>query len=98
MTLIKQAPALSQLFFSKNILEKKELLTFLTKQTFVKISFLPFVNGKVQNDIFGKCVAIKKKHHNASITLIYAVNKYKILITIPLYNSFIKNITVYKKI
>ena len=88
---------ISTLFFNNTFLEKKDILTYLIKNDFIKIEFFPYLNGKNKSDIFGKCLAIRKKHQNTTITIVYALNKYKIITTISLYNKFIKNIIIYKK-
>lgn len=72
------------------------VLKELNKHSFVKIDYVPFNNGKIKKNIFGKCLSIHKADYNSTITVVHSVNKYKIIETFSLYNNFIKDIKIYK--
>ena len=78
---------------------KKELdiLKNVMKNTFLKIDFFNYSNNKRRKSVFGKCISVKKAGYNSTITLLYSIQKYKIIETFSIYNNFIKTFTIYKK-
>nr|YP_009121403.1 ribosomal protein L19 [Thecamonas trahens]AJF36651.1 ribosomal protein L19 [Thecamonas trahens] len=70
---------------------------FFRKGDFIQIEKKVSRNSKRTKKIFGRCINYKKNGINSTITILYVVQKYKIIETIPVYSQFITNITLYKK-
>ena len=76
---------------------KVDLLKNIMKNTFLKIDFFNYSNTKRRKSVFGKCISVKKAGYNSTITLLYSIQKYKIIETFSIYNNFIKTFTIYKQ-
>lgn len=70
---------------------------FFRKGDFIQIEKKVSRNSKRTKKIFGRCINYKKNGINSTVTILYVVQKYKIIETIPVYSQFITNITLYKK-
>lgn len=74
-----------------------DILKNIEKHTFLKIDFFNYANAKRRKSVFGKCISVKKAGYNSTITLLYSIQKYKIIETFSVYNNFIKTFTIYKQ-
>lgn len=78
--------------------KSKEKKFFFKKGDFIQIEKKISRNSKRTKKIFGRCINYKKNGINSTVTVLYVVQKYKIIETIPVFSQFIKDITLYKKL